>query len=138
MATEIYMLLFGFSLPLICFLCICVSRKNHNPENEKSSWIKDANQLYQEKEREYLKRNKRKISPEAAKIYNEQLAIYKQNMKKDCTAGLTAKWFEEAIENCDMQKATMFCKDLWERHDAKLLLNEYIMTNLFKIHDYYE
>lgn len=132
-------MLLGIVLSFVLYLYVCsFNKKKQDLIYKKSSWIKNADELYKEQEEKYLKEHKRKISPEAARIYNEQLAIYKQNMKKDSTAGLTAKWFEEAIKNCDMQKATMFCQDLWEHHDAKLFLNEYIMTNLFKIHDYYE
>lgn len=122
----------------LAFLFYCRIQGKNEPEEKiksVSSWIKSADELAKEVRIEYLSKHKRKISPEAAKIYNEQLAFYKQ--KNNFIIGSELKWFDEAIENCDMEKATRFCKNIWNT-DAKVVVNDYLMSRLFKIHDCYE
>ncbi len=132
-------LILGFLIGLfLAFLFYC-RIKDKNKLEEKiqsaSSWIKSADELAKEAKIEYLKKHKRKISPEAARIYNEQLAFYKQNANS--IIGSELKWFNEAIEDCDMERATRLCKNIWST-DAKVVVNDYLMSRLFKIHDCYE
>lgn len=132
-------LILGFLIGLfLAFLFYCrIKDKNKLEEKIQSAsfWIKSADELAKEAKIEYLKKHKRKISPEAAKIYNEQLAFYKQNANS--IIGSELKWFNEAIEDCDMERATRLCKNIWST-DAKVVVNDYLMSRLFKIHDCYE